>query len=327
MGTAEGTALVKLAGWLNHRSYPCRLVYKRMQFVAKATRFLIVVPCPRMCWSIVVDCWSTLLLLLTSGDVEENPGPKTAELLQQILDNQKESDDKMNTIRKEVAELNMKTERMNRHLMAMQEMQMKIERLENIVQQQAERLVDYENRSRRNNLLIFGVPEARTETETDLRKVVVDNIVRSLLGVETKSIERIHRIGKQSEGRVRPVIMKFMDYREKEKVMRNCKKLKGTSFSINNDYSKETVDLRKKLWESSAPDRAKGARVSLVYDKLKINGRMFVWDQEKNERRLYKSRSDKIDKDVTTPTASAHDRHESFDSDSSASSSRKPPHS
>lgn len=212
-------------------------------------RFLIVVPCPRLCWSIVVDCSSTLLLLLTSRDVEQNPGPRAAEFLQQIIDNQEESDDKINAITNKIAE-NEKREKMNSRIIAMRHMQKQIEGLENIVQQQAERLVDYENRSRRNILLIFGFPEARNELEVDLRDTVVDSIFKGKLGVEAHSVERIHRVGKKRPGKVRPVIMKFMAYRGKAKGMRNYKKLKGTSFGVSNEYSKETAAPRKKLWES-----------------------------------------------------------------------------
>lgn len=80
--------------------------------------------------------------------------------------------------------------------------------------------------------------------------------------------------------------MKFYDTREKQQVLKNCKKLKGKSVSISNDYAKETVDVRRKLWASASAERAKGAKVFLIDDKLKVNDKLYVWDHENNARLL-----------------------------------------
>nr|XP_037289276.1 uncharacterized protein LOC119182480 [Rhipicephalus microplus] len=202
-------------------------------------RFLIVLPCPHRCSLILVDCWSVLLRLLMAGDVEENPGPTTAQQLQTILENQAAFD---------------------------------------------QRLRELENRSRRNNLLVFGVKEGSPESESDLKVSVVDNIFGKKLNVHVKTIERIHRLGKQRPGHIRPVIMRFYDFKEKDAILRNCSKLKGTSISVSNDYSKETVAVRKKLWDSAAADRGSGKKVSLVYDKLKVGESLFTWDYNRDER-------------------------------------------
>ncbi|KAH7976021.1 hypothetical protein HPB52_008225 [Rhipicephalus sanguineus] len=51
------------------------------------------------CFAILTDCWSMVMLLLVSGDIEENPGPnsgsKVTEMLQAIIDRQEESDRKI----------------------------------------------------------------------------------------------------------------------------------------------------------------------------------------------------------------------------------------
>lgn len=56
---------------------------------------------------------------------------------------------------------------------------------------------------------------------------------------------------------------------------------------------KSTVEVRKKLWQSSASERAAGGKVKLLHDKLKIGNRIYVWDQEKNERCLFRTEQDK----------------------------------
>ncbi|XP_075740654.1 sphingosine-1-phosphate lyase isoform X5 [Rhipicephalus microplus] len=240
---------------------------------------LLILPCPRRCYCIIVDFWSAVMMLVMSGDVEENPGPATTqELLQTILENQAKSERDLNAIRDQISEVNVKTDKLTSSLALIHEMNLRIDILEATVRQQAERLVEYENRSRRNNLLVFGLAEKSIESESDLMVSVVDKIFKEKLDVEVKTIERIHRMGKVQPGKVRPVIMKFYDYREKERVMKNCPKLKGSPISISNDYASETVEVRRKLWQSAAAERDSGMKVSLNHDKL------YTWDQNKNER-------------------------------------------
>lgn len=99
--------------------------------------------------------------------------------------------------------------------------------------------------------------------------------------------------------------MKFYDSREKQQVLKNCNKLKGQSVSVSNDYAKETVAVRRKLWESASAERAQGKKVFLIDDKLKINDKLYTWDNEKNARSLLNSR-DKF-KQRTRKAGNSHD--------------------
>lgn len=211
-----------------------------------------------------------------AGDVEENPGPTAAQQLQTILENQAAFDRRLTGIHDQLAQIQTNTDGLAGLVASVQELNAKIEVLEHTVKTQAERLSELENRSRRNNLLVFGVKEGSPESESDLKVSVVDNIFGKKLNVHVKTIERIHRLGKQRPGHIRPVIMRFYDFKEKDTILRNCSKLKGTSISVSNDYSKETVAVRKKLWDSAAADRGSGKKVSLVYDKLKVGESLFT---------------------------------------------------
>lgn len=66
--------------------------------------------------------------------------------------------------------------------------------------------------------------------------------------------------------------------------MKNCYKLKNSNVSVGDDFSLRVRNIRKKLWESSKSDRDKGEKVTLVYDKIKINGQVYVWDEHKQAR-------------------------------------------
>ncbi|XP_040077617.1 uncharacterized protein LOC120849453 [Ixodes scapularis] len=168
--------------------------------------------------------------------------------------------------------------------------------LERTVRQQNYRLIDLENRSRRNNLVIFGLPEKDNESTEELKQTVTKDVFQKVIGVTVTSVERIHRLGRKRDETSRPVIMKFFDYNETNEILKNCKKLKGTTLSISSDYTKETVEIRKQLWKSAASNKEKGDKVSLVHDKLKINKETFVWDSELKQRRsLLQSRTEMHD--------------------------------
>lgn len=68
--------------------------------------FLLVLPCPATCVASIIDCWSMVLMLLTSGDIEENPGPSTAQMLEKkILENQAASDAKLDAMQQDISDL------------------------------------------------------------------------------------------------------------------------------------------------------------------------------------------------------------------------------
>ncbi|KAH9367485.1 hypothetical protein HPB48_000437 [Haemaphysalis longicornis] len=90
-----------------------------------------------------------MLLLLTSGDIEENPGPGVEQMIQTILENQAKSDRRLDAIKEEISGLSSKTDRLTEILEVFQEMKAKIDFLETAVQDQAHRLTELENRSRR----------------------------------------------------------------------------------------------------------------------------------------------------------------------------------
>lgn len=116
----------------------------------------------------------------------------------------------------------------------------------------AEKVDDLENRSCRNNIVVYGVKEDREEDSAELERKVNEEIFKKILGVEKNSIERIHRIGPKHAQRHRPIILRFFNYVDKAKVMSSCFKLRGTDMAISEDFSKNIRDIRAKLWRYAA---------------------------------------------------------------------------
>ena len=56
-------------------------------------------------------------------------------------------------------------------------------------------------------------------------------------------------MGRGQDGKKRPVIIKLLSYKDKLYILKNAKHLKGTGYYINEDFSYETMMIRKELWE------------------------------------------------------------------------------
>ena len=107
-----------------------------------------------------------------------------------------------------------------------------------------------EDRSRRNNLRIDGITESNHES-WDECKDKVQSVLTNKLGLKDVVIERAHRVAagrKAREDVPRTVVFKLLNFQDKVEIMKNCKNLKDTGIYINEDFCKETNELRKKLF-------------------------------------------------------------------------------
>ncbi|XP_070560282.1 tropomyosin Tod p 1.0102-like [Ptychodera flava] len=133
---------------------------------------------------------------------------------------------------------------------------------------------DQENRSRRNNLVFFGVSqngdsETWAESEEQVKRIIHDN-----LGMEDiVEFERVDRIPNAPSVRgSKPVVAMFRNYKDKEKALRKAYKLKHTNISISEDYTKRIRDIRGKLSDlrRSLVKANKDVKAYLQYDKLVV---------------------------------------------------------
>lgn len=112
---------------------------------------------------------------------------------------------------------------------------------ETIIAKLEDRIQDLEQYSRRNSLRVFGIPEAPRE---DAQAVVV-NMFKKSMGVTLNnfSLDRVHRIGKPSQGKIRPIIVKFTNYNDRATVFQKKKLLKGSKMTVFEDLTKSNMEL------------------------------------------------------------------------------------
>ncbi len=175
-----------------------------------------------------------------------------------------------------------------------------------------------ENQSRRNNLIVYGLPEDEKENWDQSEEKVKAFMKEKLQIDDDIAIERAHRLGKRrkvtqndegndvigNDGREgeneqegdnppdttryksRPVIMKFSSWKDRELVLSASRdKLKGqkTGFKVIEDFSDRVREARRSLIPQLIRYREihtdTSTKVYLRYDKLVVGKEVYAYNQ------------------------------------------------
>lgn len=152
--------------------------------------FLVLVYCPHFVKCVILSVLSLPINLLSCGDIEANPGPCKNEMLSKILAGQdkisntiKKVQTSQNEIEKKFCALTERLGRLERQLTDLNSLNSKVNDMEtsvSSVKKQLSALIskmdDLENKSRRNNLLIYGTDEPSNKTKECLQLYVNNKI-------------------------------------------------------------------------------------------------------------------------------------------------------
>ena len=131
---------------------------------------------------------------------------------------------------------------------------------------------ELEDRSRRHNLLFYGITEKDNETDQDCEDKIAEIITKNKLvdpGKDEVYIDRAHRLGRRTEEKTRPIIVKFTYYKEKEEIKKNAKNLAGSGLTLCSDYSKQTTEVNKKLYRCAKLARQENPDIKKFYVNYK----------------------------------------------------------
>ncbi|KAH9371057.1 hypothetical protein HPB48_009055 [Haemaphysalis longicornis] len=101
------------------------------------------------------------------------------------------------------------------------------------------RLDDFEDRARRDNLILYGVADNPKETwsqSEDLVRTLVSSHIK--VQIAQDGIERAHRLGTFVLDKSRPIIVKFSSFKVKDTIFAMKGKLKSAGISISEDFCK-----------------------------------------------------------------------------------------
>lgn len=146
------------------------------------------------------------------------------------------------------------------------------------------KLLDLESRNMRENLVFHGLSENVNENcEVAVKQFCHEELKISDTEVGAMVFDRAHRIGridKLKPGAVRPIVVKFHRYSEREKVreigysMKDA--LKAKNLAVRPQLPSEVLENRKPLYPIFDEAKAKGSSVKFVLDRLYIDGKEYV---------------------------------------------------
>lgn len=177
-------------------------------------------------------------------------------------------------------------------LLKIEELNHKVKELEQENTILVDRIETLEVRSKKNNIIIFGL-----ESSESLCPVSLCRELHGLLDVEIQvsELNNIYKI----KAKENPIKVEFISYLKKLEVMNNCKKLKGTEVFISSDltYKQRCCNrilrghLRQAREETDARSYIKG-------NKLYVNNRAYTVEELEGGQ----TRQSKVNSAPSTPT-------------------------
>ena len=152
---------------------------------------------------------------------------------------------------------------------------------------------DLEDRSRRNNLVFFNIPEPDSEStnKEDCDSMIINLLKgRNFFGPDyTLEIDRAHRLGRKKEDSVRPrpIIVRFSFFKDKELIIKNGRLFKGCQVTVSEDFSKITLDIHKQLRSHAkgaqcALESTVGQNISIIHHKVTYRRVILTYKNKNN---------------------------------------------
>ena len=136
----------------------------------------------------------------------------------------------------------------------------------------------YENQGRKNNLVLYDIPEEDNETWEQTERKVCGFVTDELKIPDPAQdpsplrIDRAYRMGPKRRGQTRPILVRFLTCKDKNQVL--YKAMKGprnSTIRVNEDYSKKVRETRRDLYPYRQVARTEGKHAIIKYDKLYID--------------------------------------------------------
>lgn len=138
------------------------------------------------------------------------------------------------------------------------------------------RLEDLESRSRRSNLIFYGFEDNESESWDISKETILDACAEYIhITMASSEIERAHRLGRFLPAKKRPIIVKFANYKAKERILSHSAGFKNSNYSVSQDYSGPVRLARKKLVEHG---RSLNTTFKLRFDKLLVGNKCFIYN-------------------------------------------------
>ncbi|KAM3619221.1 uncharacterized protein V6R79_004722 [Siganus canaliculatus] len=146
----------------------------------------------------------------------------------------------------------------------------------------ANSILDLQCRSMRDNIVIHGLAEVENETHQKSEELLKSFLVKELKmkpeDAGAVRFSRVHRLGRtkpDQQRRPRPIVAKVVDSKMKSTVISRGKELKGSNYSISDQFPPEIMNRRRLLNPVMAEARKAKKNARLFIDKLYIDGALY----------------------------------------------------
>eukprot|EP00745_Piridium_sociabile_P011465 TRINITY_DN18194_c0_g1_i6.p1 TRINITY_DN18194_c0_g1~~TRINITY_DN18194_c0_g1_i6.p1 ORF type:complete len:347 (-),score=54.72 TRINITY_DN18194_c0_g1_i6:40-990(-) len=136
-----------------------------------------------------------------------------------------------------------------------------------------------EGHSKRNNIIIHGIPRSEKETWQDCEDLVQEMITDKLEFHDNVQFDRVHRVSSKPNS---PIVARCTFFKDKDRMLRSKQKLKGSNIFVGEDFSVRVREIRKKLVPHFKSARNQNKKVSMVYDHLVVEGQKYGLDGDDN---------------------------------------------
>ena len=133
---------------------------------------------------------------------------------------------------------------------------------------------------RRENIRFMNIGEGSSDGPEDVEETLRDFLERELGFHDARSaeIQRVHRSGKSKNGKPRPILARFLRYKDVQKIFSLGHRLRETDFQMFRDYPAEIVRRHKEQMKTFKEARRNNIPASFSLsepDKLFIRGRLW----------------------------------------------------
>ncbi|KAI5753354.1 hypothetical protein M8J77_026134 [Diaphorina citri] len=180
------------------------------------------------------------------------------------------------------------------------EMKQKVQNLEKNIEINMSRINKIE---KKRNLIIFGLEQEEEEDPTMLEEKLLQLFKEKLnIKVETFEIDFIKRFGKAKDKK--PIVVGLTTWKRKISILTQTPKLKGTNIVIKEDFPKDVIEIRKKLYPQMKTYREQNRKAILKYDKLYVDGKPIVAEEKQEDNMMeYDESADEINQHKKRPAS------------------------
>ncbi|XP_044760480.1 uncharacterized protein LOC123317918 [Coccinella septempunctata] len=149
----------------------------------------------------------------------------------------------------------------------------KVHRLEEENKNLKEKIQQMDKRSRRNNLIIYGIKSEGNNVEEETKKLLEDKLE---INCPEEIIRDIYKLGK---GELSPILLQAYNQKSIHRILNSAHKLKNSGVNLAPDYTPEEREARRTLVKRMREEKERGNQSYIRGNALIINNQKHTLEE------------------------------------------------